>query len=118
MQLTSFLVSAMLAATAVATPTPVSVEKRAATMCDSWGTVATGGYTVYHNNWGAKITKDTSGSQCTTFESLKSGSFAWSTSWTWSGGAGQVKSYSNVALENINKQLSAIKSIPSTWKWT
>ncbi|KAJ0161815.1 putative xyloglucan-specific endo-beta-1,4-glucanase A [Colletotrichum tanaceti] len=116
MQFSSYLVSAILAVTAVATPTPVVVDKRATKMCDSWGSLTTGGLTVYHNNWGAG--KASSGSQCTTFESLTSGSVAWSTSWTWTGGQGQVKSYSNVALEKVNKKLSDIKSIPSKWTWS
>ena len=116
MKLSSVLVNAVLVATAAASPTPVSLEKRAATtMCGSFGSVATGGYTVYHNNWGAA--QASSGSQCTTFTSLISNSFVWSTSWSWAGGAGQVKSYSNVALEKVNKKLSAISSIPSTWTW-
>ncbi|KAJ0337095.1 hypothetical protein COL922a_007138 [Colletotrichum nupharicola] len=115
MQLSSYLVSAIMAATAVASPTP-TIEKRATTWCDSFGSLATGAYTVYHNNWGAA--QATSGSQCTTFNSLSSGSVSWSTSWTWAGGHGQVKSYSNVALEKVNKQLSAIKSIPSKWTWS
>ncbi|KAH6657211.1 xyloglucan-specific endo-beta-1,4-glucanase A [Truncatella angustata] len=97
-------------------PTP-TLDKRATTIsCDSFGSLTTGGFTIYHNNWGAADA--TSGSQCTYFNSLSSGSVAWSTSWTWAGGAGKVKSYSNVALENVNKQLSAISSIPSTWKWS
>lgn len=111
----SYLVSAIMAATAVASPTP-TIEKRATTWCDSFGSLATGAYTVYHNNWGAA--QATSGSQCTTFNSLSSDSVSWSTSWTWAGGQGQVKSYSNVALEKVNKQLSAIKSIPSKWTWS
>jgi len=116
MKFTTAIVSAFLAATALATPTPVAIEKRATTMCGNWGTVATAGYTVYHNNWGASAA--TSGSQCTTFTSVSSAlSFVWSTSWTWEGGSSSVKSYSNVALESINKQLSAISSIPSTWSW-
>ncbi|OLN97163.1 putative xyloglucan-specific endo-beta-1,4-glucanase A 1 [Colletotrichum chlorophyti] len=116
MQLTSYLVSAMLAVSAAAVPTPTSLDKRATKMCDTWGSLQTGGFTIYQNNWGKA--QATSGSQCTTFESLKSGSVAWSTSWTWTGGQGQVKSYANVALEKVNKPLSAIKSIPSKWTWT
>ncbi|KAK7424057.1 hypothetical protein QQX98_000667 [Neonectria punicea] len=115
MKAVTFLAQSLLAAVAVATPTP-TLEKRATTWCDSWGSLATGGFTIYHNNWGAA--QATSGSQCTTFESINSGSVVWSTSWTWAGGSNQVKSYSNVALESVNKQLSAISSIPSTWKWT
>ncbi|KAJ2987233.1 hypothetical protein NUW54_g9487 [Trametes sanguinea] len=40
------------------------------------------------------------------------------TTWTWTGGTG-VKSFTNVQLnQGINKQLSAISSMPSTWKWS
>lgn len=116
MKFTTSIIPAVMAITVLATPTPVALEKRATTMCGNWGTVATAGYTVYHNNWGAG--QASSGSQCTTFNSVSSAkSFSWTTSWTWAGGAGQVKSYSNVALENVNKKLSTIKTIPSTWTW-
>ncbi|KAF4466661.1 murein transglycosylase [Fusarium albosuccineum] len=108
------VVSALLATMAAATPT-ATVEKRDTTMCDAWGSVVTGGYTVYHNNWGRGDA--TSGSQCTTFTSFSGGSFVWSTSWTWVGGPGKVKSYSNVALEKINKKVSDIKSVPTKWTW-
>jgi xyloglucan-specific endo-beta-1,4-glucanase len=111
----SYLASAFLATTALASPTP-TLQERATQMCGSWGTVATNGFTVYHNNWGAGG-PGISGSQCTTFNSVKSNSFSWSTSWSWQGAPIQVKSYSNVALEKVNKKLSAIKSIPSTWTW-
>lgn len=111
----SFLIPAVLATMASASPTRV-LEKRATTWCDSYGSLETGGYTVYHNNWGAA--QATSGSQCTTFDSVTSGSVSWSTSWSWTGGSSSVKSYSNIALVDVNTQLSAISSIPSTWTWT
>ncbi|KAF7563657.1 hypothetical protein G7046_g471 [Stylonectria norvegica] len=111
----SVLLSALVATAAVvANPTP-TLEKRATTWCDSWGSLATGAYTIYHNNWGASSA--TSGHQCTTFTSLTSNSVVWSTEWSWEGGQGQVKSYSNVALEKVNRKLSDISSIPSKWTW-
>ena len=108
----------LAASSALAAPAPTrTVEKRDTTIsCDSWGSLQTGGYTIYHNNWGAS--QATSGSQCTYFKSLSGSSVAWSTKWSWAGASTQVKSYSNVALENVNKQLSAVSSIPSVWKWT
>ncbi|KAF4987459.1 hypothetical protein FGRMN_10362 [Fusarium graminum] len=111
------VVSAFLAAVASASPATPSktLDKRATTWCEAFGSVQTAGYTVYHNNWGRGDA--TSGSQCTTFNSYKSGSFSWSTKWSWAGGNIHVKSYSNVALENINKKVSAIKSIPTKWTW-
>jgi xyloglucan-specific endo-beta-1,4-glucanase len=39
-------------------------------------------------------------------------------SWSWSGGSNQVKSYANIVTKITSKQLSAIKTIPSTWAWS
>ncbi|EKD15984.1 uncharacterized protein L3040_003422 [Drepanopeziza brunnea f. sp. 'multigermtubi'] len=106
-----------LVTSAMANPTPKAAEG-AKEMCGAFGSAPTAGYTVYHNNWGAA--QASSGSQCTTLEKVSSASppsFAWSTSWSWAGGSNQVKSYSNVALEKVNKELSAISSIPSVWNW-
>ncbi|KAM0814173.1 putative Xyloglucan-specific endo-beta-1,4-glucanase A [Seiridium cardinale] len=120
MKLRSYLVSLATAASAFAAPAEATptIDKRSTTIsCGAFGSLATGGYTIYHNNWGSGTA--TSGSQCTYFNSLSSDkSIAWSSTWSWSGGAGHVKSYSNVALINVNKQLSAISSILSTWKWS
>ncbi|CAN8104860.1 unnamed protein product [Discula destructiva] len=93
-----------------------ALEKRAKTFCGAFGSLAASPYTFYHNNWGASSA--TSGSQCTTFNSLSGTTASWSSSWTWAGGSSSVKSYSNVALENVNKQLSSVKTINSVWKWT
>lgn len=94
--------ASMLVATAVATPTPAAVEKRAVTLTGSFGSLATGGFTLYHNNWGAATA--TSGSQTTTFVSLSSaGSLAWSTAWTWAGGAGQVKVSNKILVPRMKE---------------
>ncbi|KAK6071472.1 xyloglucan-specific endo-beta-1,4-glucanase A [Seiridium cupressi] len=121
MKFTSSLVSMVLAASSAfaaptTEPTPTLGKRSTTISCDSWGSLTTGGYTIYHNNWGSSAA--TSGSQCTYFDSLSGSSVAWHTSWTWAGGSSSVKSYSNVALESVNKQLTAVSSIPSTWKWT
>lgn len=122
-----FLPTLLAAATAVAavpttgtlaqraSPVDSALEKRATTYCGSFGSETAGAFTFYHNNWGASAA--TSGSQCTTFNDLSGSTASWSTSWTWAGGSSSVKSYSNVALAAVNKQLSAVKTIQSTWKW-
>lgn len=126
MKFNAALSSVLLAASAVvAAPTSTleveasrvdsALEKRATTFCGSWGSQTAGPYTFYHNNWGAGAAS--SGSQCTTFNDLQSNTASWSTSWSWAGGSGSVKSYSNVALEKVNKQLSAVSTINSIWKW-
>ena len=46
------------------------------------------------------------------------GSLSWSTSWSWSGGQGQVKSFANVVVESEKRALSEVQSIPSEWSWS
>ncbi|KAH8130423.1 xyloglucan-specific endo-beta-1,4-glucanase [Trichoderma asperellum] len=108
------LVSAFFTANTAAALT--ILDKRATTWCDAFGSLQAGPYTVFHNNWGANTAS--SGSQCTTFSTLNGNSVQWSTDWSWAGGAGHVKSYSNVALEKVNKKLSDIQRIPTTWTWS
>lgn len=126
MKFTTAAFNLVLAATAtVGSPTPTdesaashidtALEKRSTTFCGSYGSETSGQYTFYHNNWGASYA--TSGSQCTTFNDLDSNTASWSTSWTWAGGSNYVKSYSNVAVTDVNKKLSSISTINSTWKW-
>lgn len=104
-------------AAAVVSAAPSKTLNRRADFCDQWGSVETGSYTVYNNLWG-EANAD-SGSQCTGVDSLSGSTLAWHTSWSWTGGTGQVKSYANVVLSDITqKQLSAISSLPTTWKWS
>ncbi|OHW90910.1 glycoside hydrolase family 12 protein [Colletotrichum incanum] len=107
-------VLAVLPALALATPTP-TIEKRATTFCDQWGSAVTGTYTVYNNLWGAS---SGTGSQCTTLTGLSGSNLQWSTTWSWSGGQYNVKSYANAVVNISKKALSAISSIPSTWNWS
>lgn len=52
-----------------------------------------------------------SGSQTTTFLGLSGDEVSWSTTYTWSGGPGSVKSYSHVALtEGASELLSSLLS--------
>ena len=109
------IAAAILAASALAAPTPTAtaLEKRASTYCGQWDSVTTGAYTLYNNLWGES---SGSGSQCTTYTSLRSSTLKWSTSWSWSGGSSSVKSYANARI-TVNKALSAISKIASTWDW-
>ncbi|GES61489.1 xyloglucan-specific endo-beta-1 [Aspergillus terreus] len=89
---------------------------RRADFCDQWGQVTTGNFILYNNLWGQGNAD--SGSQCTGLDSSSGNdSIAWHTSWSWSGGAGQVKSYANAAYVFTPKQLSALGSIPTSWSW-
>lgn len=108
------LAPAVLAGLALATPTP-TIDKRATTFCGQWDSLQTGSYIVYNNLWGQDAG---TGSQCTTVNSLSGSSVAWSTSWSWSGGDYNVKSYANAVVQTSAKQISAISSIPTTWKYS
>lgn len=107
------LISLGLAGIALATPTK-SIEKRAS-LCGQWDSQVTGSYTVYNDLWGEA--EATSGSQCTTINSLSGNTLAWETEWTWVGGSSSVKSFANAAYSFTAKQLSSITSIPTTWEW-
>ncbi|KAG7053429.1 glycosyl hydrolase family 12 [Colletotrichum paranaense] len=100
---------------ALASPTPTTVEKRATTYCGQWDSAVTGTYTVYNNLWGMS---SGTGSQCTTLTGLSGSNLQWSTTWSWSGGQYNVKSYANAVVNVSKKALSAISSIPSTWNWS
>ncbi|KAI1311737.1 family 12 glycosyl hydrolase [Xylaria venustula] len=108
------LASAALAGLVAATPTP-TLDKRATTFCGQWDSVETGTYIVYNNLWGESAG---TGSQCTTVNSLSGTTVAWSTSWSWSGGDYNVKSFANAVVQATAKQISAISSIPTTWKYS
>lgn len=104
-----------LAAPAAETSPKAGVLEARSQSCDSFYEWDESPYTIYQNNWGASDA--TSGSQCTTVTSVSNNVAEWSTSWTWAGGSSSVKSYSNVGLMSVGKQLSAVSSIPSTWDW-
>ncbi|KAF1816583.1 xyloglucan-specific endo-beta-1,4-glucanase precursor [Eremomyces bilateralis CBS 781.70] len=101
----------------LATPTK-TVQKRA-DMCGQWDSVQTAGYTLYNacipNMWGMSAG---TGRQCTTLNSVSGNTIAWRTTWSWSGGQYNVKSYPNAVVDGPKPQLRNVKSIPSTWKWS
>jgi len=74
-------------------------------------------YLLCLNLWGESSA--TSGSQTAQMRSSSSDNIAWTTSYNWNGGSGQVKSYSNVALQhNLPMQLSNVANCWSNWQWT
>lgn len=103
-----------LALLAVGSPTLADLESRASidtsSHCGQWDTVTAGPYSLLLDQWGASGA--TSGSQCANLVSMSGTTISWVTKWTWTGGNG-VKSFTNVQLnQGINKQLSAISSMP------
>ncbi|KJA21753.1 glycoside hydrolase family 12 protein [Hypholoma sublateritium FD-334 SS-4] len=83
--------------------------------CGQWDTVTAGSYSLLLDQWGASGAS--SGTDCAQLTTLSGTTLAWKTTWNWVGGTG-VKSFTNIQLNSgLNKQLSAIKSIPATWTW-
>lgn len=132
MQFSTALLSAFLAATAMAAPT-LTFAKRAS-KCGQYDTVETGSYTIYNNLWGESDA--TSGSQCFDVVSLADKALKWHTryqsssltsweplliptsSWSWAGGANDVKSYANAVVSFTAKQLQDITAMPSSFYWS
>ncbi|KAJ6598447.1 glycoside hydrolase family 12 protein [Mycena vulgaris] len=104
----------------LASPTP-AVEERAtaidtASHCGQWDTVVAGGYTMFLDQWG--LSGASSGSDCASLTSLSGTTLAWKATWNWTGGTG-IKSFTNIQADGgVNKQLSAIKTIPAVWTWS
>ncbi|ODM14829.1 Endoglucanase A [Aspergillus cristatus] len=83
-------------------------------LCAQYDTVSSPPYTVNNNLWG----KDQgTGSQCVYVDSISSSGAAWHTKWTWNGGNGQVKSYSNSGVSLEKKLVSDIRNIHTDVKW-
>ena len=75
-----------------------------------WDEVSASPYTLFLDQWG--LSDATSGSDCASLTTLSGSTIAWTTTWTWTGGT-SVKSFTNINVNsNINKQLSAISTIP------
>jgi len=123
---TKLALLASLCGSALAIPAPVTsprkatLESRATAVdtsshCGQWDTVTASPYVLNLDQWGIS---GATGSDCAQITSLSGTTIAWTSTWSWSGGSG-VKTFSNIQLTSgINKQLSAISSIQSTWKWS
>ena len=104
----------LLAAPFLASAAPAELEARqsidTSTHCGQWDVVTAGQYSLLLDQWGRDSA--TSGSQCANLVSLSGSTVSWRTNWSWTGGSG-VKSFTNIQLnQGINKQLSAISSMP------
>jgi xyloglucan-specific endo-beta-1,4-glucanase len=83
-------------------------------LCAQYDSASSPPYTVNNNLWG----KDQgTGSQCVYVDSISSSGAAWHTTWTWNGGEGKVKSYSNSGVNFEKKLVSDIRSISTNVEW-
>ncbi|KAL3708898.1 hypothetical protein TMatcc_002686 [Talaromyces marneffei ATCC 18224] len=112
----TYLISLGLAGLALAASSGSCDLSKRAKFCGQWDSATDGKYIVYNDLWGESTA--TSGSQCSEIVSLSGNTLTWYTSWSWEGISYDVKSFANAEYVITPKQLSAISSIPTTWKWS
>ncbi|KAK7014417.1 concanavalin A-like lectin/glucanase domain-containing protein [Favolaschia claudopus] len=109
----------------VATPVPgndqreVELVKRGAVLTGQFSSESEVNrrFVLENNLWGQSAA--TSGSQSSQVTATNGNSVTWHTTYTWTGGNSQVKSYANLDLRTgLGKSISSISSIPTAWKWT
>lgn len=85
-------------------------------LCAQYAYYSSSGYEFLNNLWGESTG---TGSQCTYVDSASSNGVSWRSTWSWSGGQNNVKSYPYSGLLLPNKPLvSQIKSIQSSASWS
>ncbi|KAJ5275069.1 hypothetical protein N7497_005681 [Penicillium chrysogenum] len=91
--------------------------RRAAEICEQYGTTKAGDFTVFNNLW--NLDKDPNAKQCTGVDSSNGNTIAWHTKYSWGGEAkNEVKSFANAGLNFTPKVLSTVSSIKSAWEWS
>lgn len=96
-------------------PLGLAATATAQELCEQYGSTTAGPYTLNNNLWGQG---SGSGSQCTTLDGSTDSTISWHTTWTWSGGENEVKSYANSGLTlGQVKLVSDLSSIPSSVQW-
>ncbi|KAK6978105.1 concanavalin A-like lectin/glucanase domain-containing protein [Favolaschia claudopus] len=113
-----------LALGAVSSPVPndereVGLAKRGAVLTAQFATESeiNGRFILENNLWGQSAA--TSGFQSSQVTATNGNAVTWHTTYTWTGGNFQVKSYANLDLRTgLGKSISSISSIPTTWQWT
>lgn len=105
-----------LASLVAAAPSVSLDERQQQTLCAQYGYWSGNGYEINNNNWGSG---SGSGSQCTYLDNSSGGGVGWHTTWTWSGGQNNVKSYANAGKQiSKGRKISSISSIQSSASWS
>lgn len=106
MKLTISLIVGLLSPAALA---------QVATLCGQYSTYASGNYEFNNNLWGES---SGTGSQCTYVDSVSSSGVSWYTTYSWSGGASDVKSYAySGRVIPTGMLISQISSMPTSASW-
>jgi xyloglucan-specific endo-beta-1,4-glucanase len=85
-------------------------------LCGQYAYHASNGYEFNNNMWGQG---SGSGSQCTYVDRSSSSGVSWRTTWNWSGGDNNVKSYPYSGRQMSSKRIvSQIGSLPTSTSWS
>lgn len=104
-----------IAATAdLITGRPINTRPLGSTQCGQWDLMADSSYTLYQDLWNMDAS---SGSQCSSIDSLSGNTLAWHTTWSWSDDPTTVKSYANAVVDFTSKPLDQIGSINTQWSY-
>lgn len=115
MKATVAVLSGCISALVAAAPTPTQNKRSVTSDCAQYGETTVGSYIVYDDLWGES---NGSGSQCVAVTGLSDSSLTWSTTWSWSENADDVKSFANAVYNFTASKLSSISSMESKWDWT
>jgi xyloglucan-specific endo-beta-1,4-glucanase len=105
-----------VAAVARAAATGTKTRAAAAALCSQYAYQSANGYDLLNNLWG--ISTATSGSQCTNYDGPAGSGIAFSSEWTWQGDQNTVKSYIYAGRQFTRKNVSEIRSLPTTVQWS
>jgi hypothetical protein len=111
------LIAALLASTSFSAPleaeNETGVSKRGNVLRGQWDTESelNGRYTLYNDLWG--MGSASSGSQATQATSSSGTTVAWTTTWNWQGGNGQVKSCEYPSLSRYARYAITLPFLPS-----
>ncbi|CAL1703247.1 unnamed protein product [Somion occarium] len=110
--------SALVAVYSAPVGEETTLAKRGAVLTAQFATEteANGAYILENNLWG--MSAATSRSQSSRVTAVNDHTITWHTTYTWTGGPSQVKSFANLDMrQNLGKQLSAVESVPTVWNW-
>lgn len=101
------------------TPTTreVSSVQENVSLCSQYAYYAANGYEVLNNLWGKD--QASSGSQCTYYEGSTGSGIKWSSTWQWTGGENQVKSYVYAGkILSKGNLISNVRGMPTSIQWS
>ena len=98
----------------IAALTPFALAQQQ-TLCKKYGYYSSNGYELNNNLWGDGAA--TSGSQCTYYDGPASGGLAWHSTWSWTGGENNVKSYVYIGRQITKKLVSQTSTMATSVQW-